>query len=104
MPPDYVDYFVECLAGIEGSAQIMSYVDADLGALDRGLSLVDSIIAAGYDLSGARCLDIGCSNGAPAGGGSDARRRVVPWCGCVRRSFEVGAEGLRGQADRSSAR
>jgi SAM-dependent methyltransferase len=64
MPPHYVYHFVECLAGIEGNAQIVSYVDADLGALDRGLALVDSIIAAGYRVSGARCLDIGCSNGA----------------------------------------
>jgi SAM-dependent methyltransferase len=62
--PAYVEYYLESLAPIRGNPRVLTYIDADLGAPARALDLVDSLQAGGLSLRGARCLDVGCSNGA----------------------------------------
>jgi SAM-dependent methyltransferase len=64
MPPHYVMHFVDHgAAGHEGNARILTYVEADLGAAQRGLDALE-LLAGGIDVLRKRCLDIGCNNGA----------------------------------------
>jgi len=63
MPPRYVADYLDCCQRLVGNRQILSYLDADLGAAERGFTLVDSLVGGGIPVAGARCLDIGCSNG-----------------------------------------
>ena len=43
----------------------MSYVESDLGSAARSLELIDGLVSGGaLQVAGARCLDIGCSNGS----------------------------------------
>ena len=64
VPKAYVEHFVNCLDSIDGNSRVLTYVEADLGAPGRGMELIDSLIAGGVRVAGARCLDVGCSNGA----------------------------------------
>ena len=64
MSRSYVDYYVSSLGAIEGNPQVLLYVESDLGAPARALALVDALTGGGVQVAGARCLDVGCSNGA----------------------------------------
>ena len=65
MPPHYVMYFVDSFADLEGNPRAMSYVESDLGSAARSLELIDGLVSGGaLQVAGARCLDIGCSNGS----------------------------------------
>jgi len=63
-PRPYVERFFSGLRALEGNPQVLTYVESDLGALGRSLALIDILTAGGVRVSGARCLDVGCSNGA----------------------------------------
>lgn len=47
-----------------GNPRALLYLDAELGAPDRGIALLEALASAGVSAAGARCLDIGCANGA----------------------------------------
>lgn len=64
VPRPYVERFMSALSLIEGDPQVLTYVESDLGAIGRAQSLIDVLIGGGVRVEGARCLDIGCSNGA----------------------------------------
>ena len=64
VPRPYVEHFLSGLRSIEGNPRVLTYLESDLGAPGRSLALIDALIAGGVRVAGARCLDIGCSNGA----------------------------------------
>jgi len=64
VPRPYVARYISGLRAIEDNPQVLTYVESDLGAIGRSLALIDILIAGGVRVAGARCLDVGCSNGA----------------------------------------
>jgi SAM-dependent methyltransferase len=57
-------YFLSFLQQNLGNPRALLYLDAELAAPDRGAALLRALESVGVTTRGARCLDIGCSNGA----------------------------------------
>ena len=64
-PRSYVArYFLTFARQNRGNPRALLYLDAELGAPGRGVALLEALESGGVTVAGARCLDIGCANGA----------------------------------------
>jgi 2-polyprenyl-3-methyl-5-hydroxy-6-metoxy-1,4-benzoquinol methylase len=65
VPRSYIDrYFLSFTRENPGNPRALLYLDAELGAPDRAVAYLKALESVGITYKGARCLDIGCSNGA----------------------------------------
>jgi len=79
VPRSYVEaYFLSFTRDHPGDPRALLYLDSELGAPARGTALLQALGSVGVKVVGARCLDIGCSNGGLllAAAASGARRCV----------------------------
>jgi len=64
-PRSYVArYFLTFARQNRGNPRALLYLDAELGAPARGVALLEALESGDVSVAGARCLDIGCANGA----------------------------------------
>lgn len=65
VPRFYIDrHFSRFRSANAGNPRALLYLDAELGAPDRAVAYLKALECVGINYAGARCLDIGCSNGA----------------------------------------
>jgi len=65
VPRSYIDgHFSRFTSENAGNPRALLYLDAELGAPDRAIAYLKALECVGVTCTGARCLDIGCSNGA----------------------------------------
>jgi 2-polyprenyl-3-methyl-5-hydroxy-6-metoxy-1,4-benzoquinol methylase len=64
IPRSYVTIYISSLASIDGNPRVLEYLDAELGLPGRSLVTLDALVKSGVRVRDARCLDVGCSNGA----------------------------------------
>jgi SAM-dependent methyltransferase len=63
IPRPFVATYISTLTAIDGNPRVLEYLDAELGLPGRSLVIVDALLKSGVRVRGARCLDVGCSNG-----------------------------------------
>ena len=63
IPRSFVTTYISSLTAIDGNPRVLEYLDAELGLPGRSLVIVDALVKSGVRVRGARCLDVGCSNG-----------------------------------------
>src|SRR5664280_1335152 len=65
VPRSYIArHFLRFTRENPGNPRALLYLDAELGAPDRAVAYLKALESVGVTAKGARCLDIGCSNGA----------------------------------------
>ena len=65
VPRSYIDrHFSRFTSENAGNPRALLYLDAELGAPERAIAYLKALECVGITYTGARCLDIGCSNGA----------------------------------------
>jgi SAM-dependent methyltransferase len=63
IPCSFVTTYISSLAAIDGNPRVLEYLDAELGLPGRSMVIIDALVNSGVRVRGARCLDVGCSNG-----------------------------------------